>query len=443
MTTSARQPSSKGSWARALEPKIVDFATIPDGEASSIVACVSTDRERRVTPRTSDETTERERPTPIPWGAIAVTGATITSLLVAAIVVVLGPADLSADKSLRLDAFKVALAGLAGYGAAVTVWLGLRRQQHAERDAWNHRQFELSKQESDDAANRDRRALELYSAATEQLASHQAAVRLAGLYSFERLAAENSFYRQNVADVFCSYLRISRSFDTEPEELAEGEVRQAVQSLLVRHLRRPETESAWEGIRIRLDMAHLRDFDATHAWLNDASFSGAHFEGSTKFDRATFRKRARFEGCTFDGKTSFRECRFESGAIFDRSEFCGEEIAFTGARFEGSSSTAFRSCIFAAKQVIFRGARFTSMMSTNFSRATFGGSATFKRTTFASRITSFNRASFDDGVEPFVKAKLTQVVLVSDPTFWASIFRGAHLALPLQRPTKGSPHAND
>ncbi|MEU5905475.1 pentapeptide repeat-containing protein [Micromonospora sp. NPDC047467] len=372
------------------------------------------------------EASDARQPSPIPWGLIILMGGGLIVALTLTVVAVLGPYDLNNDKKLRLDAFKLVLTGIAGYGAAVTVWLALRRQHHFEHHSWNQHVLELRKQAADDLNNQSRRALDLYSAAAEQLGSEHAAVRLAGVYTFERLASEEAAYRQTVVDVFCAYLRMGRIYDHDTERQAELEVRSSVQSLLLRHLRPPDSPLNWANVRVNLSGAILRDFDASGTYFTVANFKGAQFLGETTFDRAAFVGKAGFGGCKFSGRTSFRRAQFDGGADFDSAEFEGVETGFTGARFSGSS-TQFRQAKLLSTQVIFRAARFSSVMSTNFSKALFGPTFNFKRAKFSSRITSFNRAEMPEGITPFMMARFSGPVLVDDAVRWNSVLRGAHV----------------
>ncbi|MFG1774873.1 pentapeptide repeat-containing protein [Micromonospora sp. NPDC049048] len=369
---------------------------------------------------------DRDQPSPIPWALIALLGVGLIVALTVTAVVVLGPDDLNNDKKLRLDAFKLVLTGIAGYGAAVTVWLALRRQHHFEHHSWNQHALELRKQAAEDLKSQSRRALDLYSAAAEQLGSEHAAVRLAGAYTFERLASEEAAYRQTVVDVFCAYLRMGRVYDHDTEHQAEQEVRSSVQSLLIRHLRPPGSPLAWADVRVNLSGATLRDFDASGTYFAAATFEGAQFLGSATFDRTTFAGKARFANCNFGGRTSFRRAQFDGGADFESAEFQGMEAGFTGAIFSGTA-TQFRQAKLLSGQVVFRAVRFSSEMSTNFSKAQFGPALIFKRSRFSSRVTSFNRAELPEGVTPFMMAKFSGPIVVDDTARWNSVLRGAHV----------------
>ncbi|MFF5208902.1 hypothetical protein [Streptosporangium sp. NPDC000396] len=72
--------------------------------------------------------------------------------------------------SARIEAVRTALAAGAGVGAAVTLLLAVRRQRHQEL---------ATAHTTHDAA--ERRVIELYTKAVEQLGNDQAPVRLGGL----------------------------------------------------------------------------------------------------------------------------------------------------------------------------------------------------------------------------------------------------------------------
>ena len=67
----------------------------------------------------------------------------------------------------------------------------------------------------------------------------------------------------------------------------------------------------------------------------------------------------------------------------------------------------------------------------NFVRERFGPTINFSRGRFTSRITTFNRAEFPIGVEPFMKARFSEPLLVDDALRWTKLLRGAHVLGPL------------
>jgi hypothetical protein len=103
----------------------------------------------------------------------------------------------TARANARLDAVRTGLAAGAGAAAAVGLMLAFRRQQHQE----------IATLLSDLDAT-ERRITELYAKAAEELDSDRAPVRLAGLYTLERLAQGNPNQRQTVVNLICAYLRM-------------------------------------------------------------------------------------------------------------------------------------------------------------------------------------------------------------------------------------------
>lgn len=102
------------------------------------------------------------------------------------------------DPRVRIDAIKTGLAIGGGVGAAIALFLTARRQWLNER-AQAHTE--------DDAT--ERRVTELYTKAADQLgADKDPVVRLAALYSLERLAQANPEHRQTIVNVICAYLRM-------------------------------------------------------------------------------------------------------------------------------------------------------------------------------------------------------------------------------------------
>ncbi|MGW7284013.1 hypothetical protein ACWGH4_00705 [Streptomyces sp. NPDC054847] len=112
----------------------------------------------------------------------------------------------------RIDVVRTSLAAGAGVGAAVTVLLAFRRQQHHER---------ATEQTEHDAT--ERRFTELYTKAVEQLGSPRAPVRLGGLYALERLGQTAPTHRQTIVDVICAYLACpTPRLRTPPREANRG-----------------------------------------------------------------------------------------------------------------------------------------------------------------------------------------------------------------------------
>jgi hypothetical protein len=92
----------------------------------------------------------------------------------------------------QIELIKTGLAIGAGTGGAVGLVLAGRRQWSMEQA---HRVAEQSAADARHDAT-ERRITDLYSKAADQLGSDKAAVRLAGLYSLERVAQDNPPLRQ-------------------------------------------------------------------------------------------------------------------------------------------------------------------------------------------------------------------------------------------------------
>jgi hypothetical protein len=181
----------------------------------------------------------------------------------------------------------------------------------------------------------ERRITELYTKAADQLGSDKAAVRLAGLYSLERLAQDTPALRQTIVSLLCAYLRMAAE-DTTEQEI---EVRRAAQRILARHLDPGEdleapVETFWPGMDLDLTGAVLHLFDLKCAWLHNGEFGGAEFVGRTWFDGARFDGRAVFGGARFARSASFRGVQFRDMARFRGAVFSGA-ADFNLATFDG------------------------------------------------------------------------------------------------------------
>jgi uncharacterized protein YjbI with pentapeptide repeats len=381
----------------------------------------------------------------IPWARITLVGVVLVAGLSLMTFVLTGRERFAHDATLRLNEIKVWLALVGGYGAAVTLWLALRRQAHHERDTASQRQFEVDTEAKLRAADADRRDAELYSVAATQLASPQPAVRLAGLYSFDRLAQRNTSFRQTVVDVLCAYLRMPppRALIDHMRDVAnplsdadagELEVRLTSQRLLVEHFQPREAERFWVDVKTDFNGARLHDFNASGATLTgDARFDRAIFSGDANFTDATFCGRAsfmqavfitvaafertlflrdvEFSRATFEGEARFRRATFTRDANFDAAEFAGDArfdaVTFAGeanlARATLTGGAAFFQATFAGDAIFdharFIGrARFYEAMftgGTTFAQANFSDEARFDRATFIDNA-RFDRTSFED-----------------------------------------------
>ncbi|WP_328433173.1 pentapeptide repeat-containing protein [Streptomyces sp. NBC_00425] len=367
------------------------------------------------------------------------------------------PNEMKSNKQQQIEVVRTALAAGAGVGAAITVLLTFRRQQHHE-EATERTDYDAS----------ERRITELYTKAVEQLGSDQAPVRLGGLHALERLGQSAAAHRQTIVDVICAYLRMPYTppaeSDPNNERRQELQVRKTAERILRLHLcdsRLPvdgETVAAdnkfWDGIRVDLSHATLLAGDFSKLHVGEADFTYATFTSATSFEGAAFTRKVSFEGAefirrasfshttfygnaTFDGAVftdcvdflragftldaSFRKATFTGGLIFDQATVAGDawfrdatlarssfgDTKFLGlVRFESTMFTDdawFREAKFAdearfsnavfTKHARFPDARFKGKAS--FDKVTFGGNSDFFRSQFASAV-KFTDARFKE-----------------------------------------------
>jgi uncharacterized protein YjbI with pentapeptide repeats len=268
----------------------------------------------------------------------------------------------------RLEAVRTGLAAAGGVGAATALMLAFRRQRHQEASSIGV-EFDAS----------EKRVTELYVKASEQLGSDKAAVRMAGVFSLERLAQGNLEHRQTIVDLICAYLRMPHASGSPEGLIEEEQVRRAAQSVLHRHLRIPPSAPSayvenqlWEAIDLDLTGASLFDWNfhgctARHAkfirtkfngesFFGDASFAGfavfggAVFEQSAWFANTIFRGDAWFVDVTFLGDALFDKAEFRADASFSKSSFqagvCLDAAMFRrGAEFEDATTLTSRTDI--------------------------------------------------------------------------------------------------
>lgn len=319
-------------------------------------------------------------------GAAAVVG---TYLLVGLLV------EVSTNPISPAQRITASFAVATALGALVALVVNLRKQDLSEQ---------TSRRELD-AAFADR-----FASAAAQLGGESPAERIAGLYALATLADEYPSRRQQCVAVLCGYLRLP--FDPELDHLAdrstssvtfeaEGRqvttyenpatrphdriVREAI-TTLIRDRTQPDSYPSWSKL----------DFDFTGAVFQSLDLSNSHFDGTVRFDHATFLgERTSFDNARFSGKrTSFvRTNFFGKTTWFSGATFSGEDTSFVEATFS-ASATWFLSAEFAGEYVSFHGAQFSSKF-TSFQMVTFAGAHTrFDKATFSGAYASFFEATF-------------------------------------------------
>ncbi len=281
------------------------------------------------------------------------------------------------------DFVKIVLTVVGGIGAVVALVVSYRKQRLGEA---------VEKREQAAETREDARLFgEDFARATEQLGSPEAPVRLAGMYTLERLAEATPKQQQTIVNVLCAYLRMPYSppeRDSAEENHKENErrkqereVRLTAQRILAANLRPgkdPESQTGeyWTDIHLDLTGATLLAFDLRHCqlatasfkkaqFLEGADFGGAEFSGTARFFRAEFNGSADFAGVQFNGIADFAKAQFRGFADFAKAQFRGF-ADFTAAQFRETA--------------IFFRAQFNEIA--DFTRAQFGWNALFGNAQF-------------------------------------------------------------
>ena len=317
----------------------------------------------------------------LPLWAVALVVAGVVMLTAGTITAVLLWLDLTTLESedrtpAQLDALKIGLSIGIGSGGVFALYLAARRQRTTEIDL-AHR---TASQASADADLIERRITELYSTAADQLGNDKAVVRLAGLYTMERLAQANPEHRQTIIDVLCGYLRMPFAISEEMIEesdpgdsVQELQVRRAAQRILHRHLHptiggtNNQDTNYWGELDLDLTGATLINFALGNTTARFVDFRRARFVGT-----------AQFQGARFDSAI-FYKCRFDGAAWFE-SAALGEGAGFDDARFAEASD--FSNAVFG---------------NASFERTLFCGDVTFENALFAHNI-DFENALFEKQV---------------------------------------------
>jgi uncharacterized protein YjbI with pentapeptide repeats len=318
-----------------------------------------------------------------------------------------GAIDQVEKTKIRVEIIKTGVTAVAGAVGLAVFWLGIRRQLLAER---TQSEVERAQQVSEYDAS-ERRTTELYMKAADQLDSEKAAVRLAGLYAFERLAQSDPRHRQTIVEVLCAFLRmpfapppyrkataattsdivnaiasgasvsLSEMLQRQPSETDEAqyenqEVRMAAQRILQRNL---QQDGGWEGVAIDLSGASLVDFDFSGVRVAGARFSDSRFHGRTSFSGAHFNGPSDFTGSVFDCPQEFEAPSFD-GAVFTQEARFTQSFSTKGWSFRGATFHEnlrfFNSYLESGD---FEGAEFYK--GTNFSHGGFG-TANFSKAKF-------------------------------------------------------------
>ncbi len=221
------------------------------------------------------------------------------------------PLSPSPDDRSVLEAIRLAFYAVAGIGGVVALTVAYRRQ----------RLHEAADEREDTKLYNER-----FAAAAEQLASEQAANRLAGVYAMAALADDWDAGRQTCVDVLCAYVRMPYEpppHRAERDAAEPGRFQSVIEERLVRHT---VTDVIGEHLRaepVEGRTWHWCDFNFNGATLDDGDFRNARFLGFASFAYARFpRSMVNFTGAVFAGPFNFRRATIDGGdVVFDSAEF--------------------------------------------------------------------------------------------------------------------------
>lgn len=242
-------------------------------------------------------------------------------------------------------AFDAAWKTAAGVIAILATFITVHRLRLSQAE---HRLAEIADTFSQGDAT-ERRNIDLFTKACDQLGSDKAPVRHAGFHALERLGQGNPNYRQTVVNVICAYLRspfelpkansrgqelvmdresllLGQRSEKAPgpaDRLEELQVRQTAQQVLYEHLNPGEytvtnhgrviyegpRPTFWRNVSVDLSDATLWKFNLSYCELENARFTGTRFFGTTSFSHAKVA-----------GTADFGEAEFSSIPTFDNSD---------------------------------------------------------------------------------------------------------------------------
>lgn len=224
---------------------------------------------------------------------------------------------------------------------------------------------------------------------------------------------------------------MARLADDWPEQ------RQVCVDVLCAYLRMPyETDPAGPGFRhgerevrltiIRTIRSHLQDPSAVTTWCGlDLAFTGATFDGGD-FSGSTFTGgRIDFFGSTFcGGRIDFSRSTFSGGEVFFRgSTFSAAEIDFTGSTYSGGR-VDFSCSTFAGGEAHFSRSTYSGG-GVGFTGSTFsGGRVYFESSTYSGGHVHFSHSTYSGGHISFERSKFTG----GEVSFSASMFSGSNVS---------------
>jgi len=269
----------------------------------------------------------------------------------------------SLKDELKVEVIRLSLFIIAGIGGVFALVIAYRRQ--GLNEAAEVRVERAEAREDGKVFN------ERFKSAAEQLASEQAANRLAGVYAMAGLADDWDAGRQTCINVLCAYLRMPYEPPEDPAppaavdaDTADGEAANTKvmpldpQEQKARRQERQVRHTIVNVIRERLRARpvkgktwHSHDFDFTEAHFDGGDLSGIHVTGGAmRFEDTVFSS----AGFSFAGAQCF------GGLIdFTRARFANAWLDFGDAHF-GGSEVRFRKSVLSAEWIRFSDVEFAN-----------------------------------------------------------------------------------
>ena len=243
-----------------------------------------------------------------------------------------------------------------------------------------------------------------FAAAAAQLGDDAPAVRIAGAYAVAALADRHQNRSQQCIDVLTGYLRLPYNPDASRNHLIGSTTQRTVDvnghqaTVTDTSAYRPADREVRLTI-IRIIRDHLQDPATATTWCgHDLDFTGATFDGGDFTGATVSGGTMSFSGATFSaGTVDFSTASFSAGWVwFGEAAFRGGTVSFGQATFS-AGTVSFGQATFSAGEIDFDEAAFSGG-TVDFGGAKFsGGEVDFGGATFTGGEVDFDGAAFSGG----------------------------------------------
>ncbi len=159
-----------------------------------------------------------------------------------------------------LEVIKIGISSLAVIGGAFALWFQHRRAKAMEENI---------------QVNREDNIAQRFAKAIEHLGNEQNAIKLGGIHSLHQIAREHpETYREQVADILCSYIRETCPRGNNPEK--DEPVNIITQTIL-----NVITSNTFKTIKLNLNYSNLKEANLMEANLCDADLLGVNLWNAT------------------------------------------------------------------------------------------------------------------------------------------------------------------